>query len=750
MNNWTATPQFEENIRRAFNVPDARPEFVNTLEREIARRAQSPQRSARSLRSLRPAYRLALLLLTLLTAAVIAIGPQRVYAAVVRLFGYIPGVGIVDDSSPIRVLAEPVSVTRDGITITVSSATLTGDQTHIDYRIFGVPGSAYPRSESEPGCMQREYLRLADGTQLAQISFGYEPIPADVNEAVFVIPCIGNTLPGVLPENWELPLRFVPAPPDLTVMPVYEENTPSPQSALPPGSTPVQADDFVKVSKVIETEDGYILIGQFQPNTQIGGWVQTSALELTDAAGTNVSFTYPQDVNEAVNQQQPLAGWAIQFKAAGLVYPLTIRFNGVELIPTDSNSTAEFTFNTGPRPQPGQEWLLDQDIRLDGHTLKILSITADSRGGYSFRFQVDPQVYSTAIEIVGYTPNGGGGGGGGGLTDGKFYVSLNYPELPTGELTVRLSDLTLIGEPLSWQNQWSPSTPRDDLPANPTAQPGLCLTMDSLAQAAPIPADLAGGKAIFYEALPDSDDWGLVQYNLDGTQPQVLVPNASGAVFSSDGSRLAYASEDGIHILDLGSGEERVLPLDTGGFDLHWSPDGSRIAYIALSNTIIDSAFMLNVNSGTAQQVSEWSYETIVGWSPDGRQLYYAAPYTGGAAWIVYRYDLDDGQTQELFTIENGTAKALEPRISPDGQWIAYRGRDNSSIYLARPDGSEMHLAVENANANGLAWTASGWLGVSLHDYQSKETTLVLIDPQSCTVYRTDGLTGQLKDIFLP
>ena len=40
----------------------------------------------------------------------------------------------------------------------------------------------------------------------------YPAIPADVNEAVLVIPCLANTLPGKAPENWELPLRFVPAP----------------------------------------------------------------------------------------------------------------------------------------------------------------------------------------------------------------------------------------------------------------------------------------------------------------------------------------------------------------------------------------------------------------------------------------------------------------------------------------------------------------------------------------------------------
>ncbi len=39
--------------------------------------------------------------------------------AIGRSLGYIPGTGIVEQGAPIRVLAEPVSLTRDGITLTI-------------------------------------------------------------------------------------------------------------------------------------------------------------------------------------------------------------------------------------------------------------------------------------------------------------------------------------------------------------------------------------------------------------------------------------------------------------------------------------------------------------------------------------------------------------------------------------------------------------------------------------------------------
>ena len=750
----------EEKLRRASLPPQPRPEFVANLRARLGREPLRPISFGDWFRVTfwRPAWVTAMILI-LLAAGLFAIGPQKVLAAFSHLFGYIPGVGIVSQDTPIRVLAAPVSVTRDGITITVTSATLTADLTHIDFRIFGVPASAYPDREDVHGCWSQPYLRLTDGTQLAQVNDSYQPVPVSVNEAVFVIPCISETLPGKAPENWEMPLRFVPAPPNLTVMPVIDLSL-SPQASLTPdttalpengSSTPVvPVGSAVTVSKEIETSEGYILIGQFQPQSQPGESVQvTGAEEIRDASGKRVVYTYPQDVNEAVNQEAAGTGWAVQFKAAGLVYPLTISFSGVVLQPADPTATAEFTFDAGSNPQPGQVWNPNQDIQLAGHTLTLVSITADSRDGYSFDFKCDPKVYGAKVQIVGTTPNGGGGGGGGGLTNGSFDASLSYAQLPTGVLTVTISDLVLIGDSITWQGQWSPATIRTDLPANPTPQSGVCLAADSLVQLQPVPASLLTGTALMYEPLADSDQWGLVLYNLDGSGKLVLAAGAGWGALSPDGSQVAYPESDGIHILNLATKAEKVL-AGANGFDLHWSPDGKQIAYVALGGVIVDSVFVANADGTDIHQVSDLSYESLVGWSSDSSKLYFVAPYTGGVAWKVYSFDLASGVTQELFTIENGTPKFLNPTLSPDGNWIAYRGRDNSSLYLVHPDGSDMHLVLDNVGAVGIAWSQSGWLGVSVENSNPDQSTFVLIKPDGCQAYLLPALHGQLEGLSIP
>jgi len=110
---------------------------------------------------------------------------------------------------------------------------------------------------------------------------------------------------------------------------------------------------------------------------------------------------------------------------------------------------------------------------------------------------------------------------------------------------------------------------------------------------------------------------------------QVLVTDASWGIFSPDGSQMAYPSADGIHVMDLAANTEKILP-GFGAFNMHWSPDGKQIAYVGMGDGIVDSVFIINVDGTPARQISDFSYESVIGWSPDGK-LYFVAPYTGGA-----------------------------------------------------------------------------------------------------------------------
>jgi hypothetical protein len=283
------TPQFEDEIRAAVATSAAGEKFVTRLHARLMQQAVTPAQLNRRT-ALRPVW-VVLIVLAVLAGGILLVGPQRVVEAMCSLISYLPGVGIVDKSAPIRVLAKPVSLTREGITVSVNQATLTASQTQIETDISGVPLSAYPRDEAVTGCTELSYLRLPDGTRLEVDA----PLPPEVNEAVYVLPCIFNTLPGTVPTDWELPLKFVPAPPELTVMPVIElpptitetatQVAPAAETEELITPTPAQAVE-VSVEKVIETSDGYILVGAVRPKLSPGNSLRISGVPLLrDAQG---------------------------------------------------------------------------------------------------------------------------------------------------------------------------------------------------------------------------------------------------------------------------------------------------------------------------------------------------------------------------------------------------------------------------------------------------------------------------------
>jgi hypothetical protein len=244
-----------------------------------------------------------------------------------RLFGYVPNVGIIEQQAGIRVLAQPASQTREGVTVSVNQAVLTDTETHILFGIAGVPLSAYGQQNNEASiCSQPAYLRLPDGSRLEIDA----PVPADVSSATFVMPCILDTLPGKAPEQWEISLQFTAAPADFELIPVQEVTRPA--TATPPAessstqavSSAAPASAAVTVEQVIETADGYILLGRVIPQIPAGSWLQiTGGAVIRDAEGQSIAYTIPLDAHlePADDLMQGGGDWALQFKTKDVHFP---------------------------------------------------------------------------------------------------------------------------------------------------------------------------------------------------------------------------------------------------------------------------------------------------------------------------------------------------------------------------------------------------------------------------------------------
>src|SRR5512138_836940 len=212
MDDLNPTVEFEEKVRKAVDVPNANPEFINQLRDELVRRPVK----MKSHFMFKPAWAI---VLVLVLAVILATLPG-VAAAIGRLIGYVPNVGLVENTGDLRVLAEPVSVEREGITLTIDYVYVYADHVELSYSVAGIStqndGTQAEDKDTNPtafcgGVNIGEVanidgdarLRLPDGTLLERMFgtkypqnvFAMKPVyetavPADVMEMTLVLKCI--------------------------------------------------------------------------------------------------------------------------------------------------------------------------------------------------------------------------------------------------------------------------------------------------------------------------------------------------------------------------------------------------------------------------------------------------------------------------------------------------------------------------------------------------------------------------------
>lgn len=605
------------------------------------------------------------------------------------------------------------------------------------YTLENVPWSALSHQEDVPGCSDMPSLRLPDGATLVsgegggnmnQMRLVYPPIPVNVNEATYVLPCIMNTLPGLAPENWELSLHFKPAPPDMTVVPVIEI-TPT----IKPEATHVQEIPF-SLKHALQIGDQYILTGIIrQPES--GGRIELIDVQVTEANEVPVHAQIPN------LPDLPSYDWGVQFPIGQDSFPLKFTFKWITITPVP-DSHAEFEFDAGENPQPGQAWAPNLTLQIGGRTITLETIQIDSRSGYNFLFSGEPDVIGLSLQIPGYTAIGGGGGGGYGF--GQFSISQAYQDLPKGKLRVVLSSLQIASPPETLSVQWSPDNPPTVEASNSTSESGACLTLDKWVQLSGQNGSLAsdiGGRII-------------ITVNEGGPLPAIYVSSLDSAnmqkvaiggwpSLSNDGTRLAYSAADGLHVIDLSAGQNTVLGID--GYRIIWSPDDTRLMFTTTFNL-----YVINADGSGLQKISIEPAQVIssVGWLPDNQTIIYSV--LNGDGFDLKTYNLQNGEMKDLFRTHN---KAGYGAISPDGQWIVFADREsdatNWGIFISRLDGSERKLIAEPEVPTAFAsvWGPdSQWLIINTQTMDAltkAETRIpVLVNPFTCQTARLnfDGM----------
>ena len=390
-----------------------------------------------------------------------------------RWIGYLPGFGLVEDSN-IRKLGEPVQVTQDGVTLTITDVTSSSTKTVIKYNLSNIPSDALLEGHSCKAPDNLPVLELPDGStpDLQQIGWEYDAgtifiettftgIPADVNSLNLNITCISQTRPGSIPWDWNVPMQFSSSPEAaMSIAPVIEVTPSTTEQTLQPRfEAQPEIDAVVQVVQIIPLENGYILSGNMTVGAvdrltvdETDGYLED--ITILDANNKEVASTLvPDDFSfERFSEPGNAFNWGFMIPKKDIDWPVTITVNSVTAV-SDDFAPASFTFDVGTDPQPDQVWTLNQDIPLGDQSVHVVSIrriqNKYGENGYELSFIYDPALEFT-FEIENCDPTGGGGQGGMEAGD-TIAMMRSCKNVPVGTLKVVLTGRAVQSLQGPWQ-----------------------------------------------------------------------------------------------------------------------------------------------------------------------------------------------------------------------------------------------------------------------------------------------------------
>jgi len=775
VNNHTLFSEFELEVQAAMSVPEAAPQFVAELRTQLIIEAerQAPPRTSRV--NFRLAWAIPLVILFVLAITTLAVGPQKVWAAVRSFFGYLPGVGYVQTDGSIFVLDEAVQIEREGIQVVVEQVVADQERTVVIYKVEGLSlQAANSQGEGAPtGSV--ELLRLPDGSEVFSTSSGgsgwgvgyrsrliFAPLPAGVGEVTLVIPRLQSMPAGVAPENWEISLNLVLSDGEVELLPVEEIVQPQPQGELPAedSSAAVEPGDEIAFSleRFVQLEDGFQLEGavSWQGENEVSMSYPDRILVL-DANGGRVPSERisPDELFDMRSGSQQV--WALRTLGKSQPGPWTIALSQVAL---EIYPQIHFQMDLGSAPQVGQTWPVNQTFEMNGFTVSLTSVTLqqDSDQDYRLEFSFSSEQTFNFISLTDLIKqqqeemNGTGSGGGGGQGQpGVHFIS--YSTLPTGvrEFTLDAASYMKEGD---WQVVWQPpETAQADVPAEVVVSSEICLTPEKWRElkaqaAAALPGDLRGEVLRLTHTGLDMPLISLT--DLVGRQSQTYGTGAWISLSPDGGTIAVPVNTDGIHLVDVATGLDTLVPGTHGGMYPVWSPAGTQIAFLMMGQA---SIYRVKLDgSGLTQVFHGNDVVYLSGWTPFGNRIMYLGFGEGGMA--IRAVDVENGMVETWFQTANNKPSS-RPSISPDGKWIIFLDRvPNDTIlgvYAARIDGSEKKLLASGDGLNmgfGLGvWSPDGqWVAVNMLDFTTNYDNYspYLINLSSCEVVPLLDLPGEV------
>lgn len=181
---------------------------------------------------------------------------------------------------------------------------------------------------------------------------------------------------------------------------------------------------------------------------------------------------------------------------------------------------------------------------------------------------------------------------------------------------------------------------------------------------------------------------------------------------SPDGRRLALHIPDGdddVWILEMDRETLTRFTFEAGEDETPvWSPDGRWIAFSSSRAGQPRSVFRKRADGSGAEELL-WQTEHHVhlgDWSSDGRTIV-LAQLSQESRSDIWALDVDEKIARPLLT---GAFEQEQPRLSPDGRWLAYKSNESgrSEVYVRRFPELGEKWQVSTAGGTQPVWSSTG------------------------------------------
>jgi hypothetical protein len=581
---------------------------------------------------------------------------------------------------------------------------------------------------------------------------GFDPLPRGVLDLSLIIQCLPTEDGVSIPVNLEVPFHLAYNTAAATSFPVQQMTPSINPTSSSTGSTTLQKVSL-NVENMVETEDGYIIIGHFHaedPAFSIISYFPRGA-HLYDSTGAEIPIEQAESGFGAIREGE----FAFKVRQKYFHGPLTIRF---ETVLTAPHRNISFKLDLGASPQDGQEWKLNRGLTVYGYPVRLVS--AIYRDYKDFDYQELELTVQASPEIVGLfiIPNIDAGGeisqpsgeAAKSAFGESFTALVGLSPNTSGVVSFEVFQVTLAGP---WSATWNP--PVVEGAPSPTPIPQACLTNDSweaiqTGPVPPIPVDVTG--RILISRSNSTSGQELFLAGLNGHGSKILKDGIGDGSLSPDGKQLAFVDSEGkLWIEELDSGKSVLLMEAIGIWHPVWSPDGQWIGYYHLSDG--DPGVFIVHPDGSERHVIEENpfVSDISGWSPDASLVYILksdGTFSGGSHLFSIHVSTRESNPLLPDVLMQGAA------ISPDGEWISYQhqefGRNRAWLSLSRLDGSDRKLLVRLDGRRGVLssiWNPDGnWLAAYIYDSQFEDDNNgeILIDLNTCQVIPLSGLGNRI------